>query len=184
MANTVHLLKVENFKDSAPITQDVDSVLAKKVLFTAQDIHIQSLLGTVLYKHILALVVSGDIALGGNTSYKTLLDDYIIPSLQSNGYYRLISHLHTQVTDKGLMQRRGEFADQAGSIEVKRLRGDARNDFEFRDNLMITFLCDNSGDYPEYTNVTEGIGASKKPFFCGIAFSGGDGYSNNGLDRP
>ncbi len=182
---SVHLLSVEKFRDFCPVTEDVDAVLAKKVLFLAQDTHIHSLLGTKLYKHILAIVVSGDISLPANSAYKTLLDEYIIPSLQCNGYYRFISHISSQITDKGVMKRRGEFADQADSQELRRLRADAQNDYEFKDNLLITFLCDNSGDYLEYTNTEEGINAKRTPYFSGMYFGPGqDDSCSRGLDKP
>ena len=181
----VHLLNIETFRDHNPVTEDIDAVLTKKVLFRAQSIHIHSVLGTALYKHILALVVSGDISLPAKSAYKTLLDEYVIPSLQANGYYRMLSSLASQITDKGVMKRRGEFADQADSQELRRLRADAKNDYEFFDNLLVTYLCDNSGEFPEYTNTEEGINAIKTPYFSGIYFGPGqDDSCSRGLDKP
>ena len=47
----------------------------------AQEIHIQNYLGTSLYDKLSSLITSGDIDLGTNAKYKTLLNDYVVPML-------------------------------------------------------------------------------------------------------
>ena len=167
---TIHLLTVDNFLEKAVISEDVNALIVKKVLQNAQSIKMQSLLGTTLYNKVLTLVSDGTISDVGNVNYKTLLDNYIIPVIQFEGYYKLLLHLHAQLTDKGAQTRNGEYSNAIDMSGLKLLRAEAKNDSEFYANLLVLFLCDGSNDYPEYNNVTEGINANKKPFFSGIYF--------------
>jgi len=167
---TIHLLSPENFLDKAVLSEDINVITVKKTLQVAQSIKLQGLLGTKLYKKITSLVSDGTIIDTGSINYKTLLDDYIIPVIQFEGYYKLLLHLHAQVTDKGPQTRSAEFSLPVDMSGLKLLRVEAKNDSEFKANLLVTFLCNNSADYPEYCNSTEGIGANKKPFFSGMYF--------------
>ena len=165
---TIHLLSVDNFLEKAVISEDVNALTVKKTLQIAQSIKMQSLLGTKLYNKVLELVSNNTINDIGNVNYKNLLEDYIIPVIKFEGYYKLLLHLHAQVTDKGAQNRNGEFSISVDMSGLKLLRAEAKNDSEFYANLLVLFLCDNSEDYIEYCDTTEGIGASKKPFFSGI----------------
>ena len=167
---TIHLLSTDSFLDKAVISEDVNALIVKKVLQNAQSIKMQSLLGTKLYNKILTLVSGGTIGDGGNAVYKTLLDEYILPVIQFEGYYKLLLHLHAQVTDKGAQTRSGEYSNSIDMAGLKLLRTDAKNDSEFYANLLVVFICDNVNDYPEYNDSSIGIEANKKPFFSGIYF--------------
>lgn len=167
---TVHLLSTENFLDKAVISEDVNALTVKKVLYNAQSITVQSLLGTKLYNKIISLVSGGTISDAENSKYKSLLDEHISSVIQFEGYYKLLLHLHAQITDKGPQVRSGEYSNAIDMSGLKMLRADAKNDSEFHANLLVVFIEDNCGDYPEYTDTTEGIESNKKPFFSGIYF--------------
>ena len=171
MGQTIHLLSTDSFLEKAVISEDVNALIVKKVLQNAQSIKLQSLLGTKLYSTILEYVEDGNILVPYFGVYKTLLDEYILPVIQFEGYYRLLLHLHAQVTDKGAQTRSGEYSNAIDMAGLKLLRADAKNDSEFYANLLVVFICDNVSDYPEYTDTTEGIEANKKPFFSGIYFN-------------
>lgn len=161
----IHLQSVEQFKDVMTINVDVDAKTIKTVLYNTQLVQIQSLLGTDLYKKIIELVETGDITLPANAAYKTLLDEHIKVCLRFEGYSRLIPHLNNQLTDKGQQSRNGEFSQPSGdAILMKR----AKNDAELMAKLMMEFICDNIGDYPEYNTGQEGILPNDKPYFSGV----------------
>ena len=98
---TIHLLSVDNFLEKAVISEDVNALTVKKTLQIAQSIKMQSLLGTKLYNKVIELVYEDTISDVENVNYKNLLDNYIIPVIQFEGYYKLLLHLHAQVTDIG-----------------------------------------------------------------------------------
>jgi hypothetical protein len=183
---TIHLLSVDNFKEKAVLSEDINSLIIKKTLQIAQSIRIQSLLGTKLYNKILELVSNNTIGDVGNVNYKTLLDNYIINVIQFEGYYKLLLHLQAQVTDKGPQSRSGEFSVPIEMSGLKLLRAESKNDAEFYGNLLVTFIRDNSNDYPEYCDTTEGINSSKTAFFSGIYFDSNNvkAGNSNGLDYP
>lgn len=167
----VHLLNVEKFRDDYPISTDADSKKIKNLLFSTQDVEIHGLLGTNLYNKILDLVRAGTIGDPGNAVYKTLLDEHIIKCLGLYGYASALITFANPVTDKGPQNRRGEFSSSSDIKTIQFIREEWTNRAEFCANLMVKFLCENSKDYPEYTDTTgSGIKANKEPFFGGIEF--------------
>ena len=77
----VLLISEQKLKDNTPITDNVDSSELRFAIQQSQAIQIQETLGTNLYEKILQLVDTGDINLAGNANYKSLLDNYIQPTL-------------------------------------------------------------------------------------------------------
>lgn len=164
----VRLLPVEKFRALQPINEDTDATILKKVIYNAQETKIQEHLGTSLYKKILTLVDTGDISQPGNAKYKTLLDDYIVKVLSYWAYVDAIPHMTYQFTDKGVSSRDGNHSTVSERAAVKEKIGNAQNQAEFQTNLMLTFLCNYAGDYPEHGRVDDGVRANNKPFFSGM----------------
>ena len=74
MTNTflVSEAQIRNYTD---IDNNVDSALIKNGIREAQDIKLQTVLGTLLTDKIYSLVDAGTIEDSANAAYKTLLDD-------------------------------------------------------------------------------------------------------------
>lgn len=169
----IRLATADNVTDAMPINNDVDSDTLKKTIWIAQEQHVQSALGSSLYKKILELVDSGGITNPANSEYKDLLDDKIIPVLFRFSYYRSLRTFSSQFTDKGVQNRSGEASQRATELNVHALRQDALNDAEFHEELLIRYICDKGAEvFPEYWDCdTEDIKPNGGSSFNGIVHS-------------
>lgn len=166
-----HLQSVEKFRDIMTIQNDVDSKTIQTALYNTQLVELRQLIGTSLYTKVTELVSTLDITLGANVAYKLLLDEYILPSLRAHGMARLIPHLTSQLTDKGLQSRNGEFSQQAAYPAAKAMRQRYENDGEYLDSLLLQYLCDNSSSFPEYNDgATSSQNGASDSYFSGIEF--------------
>ncbi len=173
MSDIVIFLTADALTKSMPVNNDSDSDNLSKTIGIAQEFHLQSGLGSNLYKHIKDLVFNNTIGNPGNSDYKLLLDDYITPVLLRYSYYRSIRTQSTQVTDKGAQNRNGEASVRAPESNVHALRQDALNDAEFHEKLMLKFICDQGASvFPEYfTSDADDLKPKKGTPFNGIAYS-------------
>lgn len=173
MSDIVLFLTADALTEEMPINNDSDSDNLSKTIGIAQEYHIQSALGSKLYKKLKDLVFAGTIGDAPNAKYKELLDDYLLAVLLRYSYYRSIRTQSTQVTDKGAQNRRGEASERAPESNVHALRADALNDAEFHEKLMLDFICDEGASaFPEYYSTNN---ADLKPksgrVFNGIQYS-------------
>jgi hypothetical protein len=163
----IRLLTVETFRELQPINEDTDSTTLKKVIYNAQDTNIQEKLGTVLYRKILSIVDDGTISQPINVKYKELLDTYILKVLSYWAYVDAIPHMTYQFTDKGVQERNGNHSTIGERAAVKEKIGKAENQAEFQTGLMVSFICKNASNYPEYGQIDDGIPASRTPYISG-----------------
>ncbi len=153
MSDITIFLTADSLTEQMPINNDSDSDNLSKTIYIAQEQHIQSSLGSKLYKHIKGLVQAATIGNPGNVNYKILLDEHIIEVLLRYAYYRAIRTQSTQVTDKGAQNRRGEASERAEESNVHALRQDALKDAQFHEKLMLKFICEEGAAvFPEYFN--------------------------------
>ena len=76
MTNTF-LISEAQIRNYTDIEDNIDSALIKNGIREAQDIKLQTVLGTLLTEKIYSLVDAGTIGDAANAAYKTLLDSYI-----------------------------------------------------------------------------------------------------------
>lgn len=169
MATIRRLIKASDLKENVPISKSVDEALLKKVIYNEQQTKIQNLLGTKLFNAI--MTEASDNTITGKR--KQLVDDYIKPALYQWSFRAAILHLNLRVTDKGVIEQSDNNAAQADAARIKQLRNDAQNKAEFHGKLAVEFICENTGDFPEYLNDDEngGVRAQKRPYDAGIVFS-------------
>ena len=148
----VLLISEQKLKDNTPITDNVDSSELRFAIQQSQAIQIQETLGTNLYEKILQLVDTGDINLAGNANYKSLLDNYIQPTLIAYSYYLALDNFWVKFINIGLVQNRSEQGQPVDLKTLQYLKTNANNQAEFQDNLMRRHLIFRSGLYPEYNN--------------------------------
>lgn len=151
MIKKIYLVSVNMVKDNTPINSNVDDNLITTAIFDAQQINVQQICGTKLYKKILALVDSDEIQLPENSRYKTLLDEYIQPVVISWAYVYSIPVIHTKVMNVGVVNQNSDNSISADIKETQFLLDDARNKAQFYSDMMTRFLIANTKElYPEY----------------------------------
>ena len=107
--------KLRQFTD---INDNLDSRFITSAVIESQDIHIQRIIGTLLYNKIMSDIDSS--SLSGN--YKSLVDDYVQPALLYWSYYECLEAIYIRPRNNGLLRSTGgdnsESSPISESIEV------------------------------------------------------------------
>jgi len=139
--------KLRTFSD---INNNVDSELIKNAIREAQDISLQSTLGTLLYEKLLNLVDTGDITDSSYSVYKTLLDTYVQDVLLYAAYWYSLDAIYLRPRNNGLIQPNGG----ENSLEVdmqyyNMKRRSVQNKLEYYNERLTNYLIEEQASYPE-----------------------------------
>lgn len=153
MANTL-LVSENKIKAFTNLNRNVDIDLIRAEIGIAQDIHLQNLLGTKFYNHLL-----DQVSATGNTfnaDELILVNDYISNYLIQVSYYEIIPSLHLRAMNVGVVK--------AGALEggrdgvdmetMKYLRGiqKQRSDFYMMRLQDYLIIGKGQGKFPDYNN--------------------------------
>lgn len=155
MANVL-LVSENKIKNFSTINRNVDIEAIRAEISIAQDIHLQNILGTKFYDHLLSQVSST-----GNTfnaDELTLVNDYIAPYLIQVAYFEMIPHLHVRTMNVGLVAPAGlEGGRQGVDMEtMKYLRTIQKQRADFYKQRLQDYLITGKGQnkFPDYINYT------------------------------
>lgn len=175
MSITAYFVSEQKLKDYTPISPNLDSSKLVSAIRLGQDIVAQESLGQSLYEKMQQLITTGDISLSGNTNYKELLDDYIVPCCIWNSYYISLDFGLVEFANAGLVANSTE---QGASIDLatfKTIKGGAKTKADFYTEKLNRWLRNQSQLYPEYNDETSGeiIPNPNTGFRPGIVFNQG-----------
>lgn len=151
--NKVYLISTQNLKDSSIINNNVDDSLLHNAILEAQEIELQQILGTRLYKYIIGLVEDGTISLPINSEYKQLLDEYCTKVVVYAAMLRAIPYIHYKVMNKGVQTQNSENSSTTSISEMEFIMDKIKNDLEFFSTRLSTYLLANREKFPEYSFV-------------------------------
>jgi hypothetical protein len=128
----------------------------------AQDIHIQSYLGTKLFKKINDDLVAGTLA--GN--YLTLKDVYVKPMLIHWSMVEYLPFAAYTISNKGVYKHNSETSDTVNKEEIDFLVEKERSIAENYSRRFIDYMSFNQSLYPEYnTNSNADVYPTKEADF-------------------
>ena len=119
MANKL-LISENKLKAFTNTNKNVDINAIRAEILIAQDIHLQPLLGSRFYDHLL-----DQIQLTGNTFNSdeiTLVNEYIAPFLIQMAYFEMIPSIHYRTMNRGIVQGEMESATSVDTETMKYLR--------------------------------------------------------------
>ena len=145
--------KLRTFSD---INNNVDSALIKNAIREAQDIELQSALGTLLYQKLTSLVDSGDITDPAYADYKTLLDTYVQDHLLYASYFYCLDAIYLRPRNNGLLQPNGgENSDPVDRTLYNVKREAVKGKKEYYANRLTAYLIEEEALYPELNAATK-----------------------------
>jgi hypothetical protein len=155
MANVL-LISENKIKAFTNINKNVDVQAIRAEIGIAQDIHLQNLLGTRFYNHLLSQVnATGNTF---NNNELTLVNDYISPYLIQTAYFEMIPHLHLRTMNVGIVEPGGLEGGRNGvDIEtMKYLRGIQKQRSDFYQQRLQDYLLTGLGQnlFPDYLTQT------------------------------
>ena len=105
----------------------------------AQDIYIQEILGTYFYQTLKDKIINDTIS----GYYKTLLDDYIAPTLANYAVYLAFPSLNYKIKNKAVMTPTSEESTTTDLSSLKYVRGSVQDTAQFYSERTREYLRDN-----------------------------------------
>jgi hypothetical protein len=145
----IYLIDDTTLKQLSTLQQNIDPKVLNNSIRRAQEIFIQPLLGTVLYKKILQLVKDNQIDNVGNEKYATLYYDYIVVTLSEYATALCQQDILIRTTNSNI----GALTtNQQASVTMKDLQQLIDRLMAYAANYadaLSKFLQENYNDYPE-----------------------------------
>ena len=149
MTNTF-LISEAQIRNYTDIEDNIDSALIKNGIREAQDIKLQTVLGTLLTEKLYSLVDAGTVGDSANAAYKTLLDTYVQNMLIYASYWYILDTVYMRSRNNGLLIPDGgesSVAVDRGLYNVKRQA--VQNKMEFYSDLLTDYIIEEQVLYPE-----------------------------------
>lgn len=147
---TIYLVSVQKLKDRTIINNNVDDSLLSSAIQEAQEIELQQILGTKLYRYILEIISNGLIHTVGYEKYKLLLDEYCTKVVTYAAALRALPAIHFKVMNKGVNNQNSDNSQPTSLQELEFVMDRVRNDIEFFSQRLSNYLLEHRIDYPEY----------------------------------
>lgn len=153
MSLNVLLVSDTMIKDRTSIHGNIDPKLLYPEIKVAQDMLIHPILGTALFDKLIELVSTGDIDLGGNVTYKNLLNDYIVDPLMYYVLAELPISISYQFWNKGVIRKQGDSTELPTMSELIDISNKYRMRAEWYGERLTKYLKQNADE----TTLTEYI---------------------------
>lgn len=148
------LVTTKDIKRHTIINGSVDPDNFVHYVNIAQEIHIQNFLGTDLYVKFQELIEDNSINDVANVKYKSLLEDYVAPMVIHWTSVEYMPFAAVVLTNKGIYKTTSENAVELSSEELESLIEKQRGIAQHYTDRFISFMCNNSADFPEYSSNT------------------------------
>lgn len=153
--DVVLFISPTELKQSSLIDGQVDNDKILFIIESAQDMHIQNILGTNLYRKLSALKLSGDIDLPANEAYKTLLEEYIKKVLIWSAQKDYVALAAFQISNGGVFKHLSENSQSVTLEDIQWVMSQVQTKADFYQRRFLDYICGNSSDYPEYSQLAD-----------------------------
>jgi hypothetical protein len=164
--NKVLFLSVDYLRDNTVINGNVDSEILEPFILLAQNVHIETIVGTKLYNNIIDEIIADTLS----ADNQTLLDDYLQPALLQWSLYESLPFINYKLTNKAISTKNSDNSDAVELDELHYLRTTVKDVAEYMSERATKFLKTNETTYPLYLLNTEcdEIRPNKTNYFSGI----------------
>jgi len=135
--------KLRQFTD---VNDNLDTAFIKNAVREAQDIHLQRIIGTVLYQKLLSDIDSDTLT----GAYLTLVTDYIQDFLLYATYYESLEAIYIRPRNNGLLNATGGDNSQTvdrSLYEVK--RQSVENKMQYYAERLVNYIIEQQNSLPE-----------------------------------
>lgn len=173
---TVLLISETKLKAFSTLNQNIDMALLTSTIYMAQELGLQTLIGTKGYDYYMDLVKSVQLS-GGTMSQadSIMLNDYIAPYLIHRAYYEAMPEVFARKMNKAIVIGN---TDQGTSIDIKGmsyLREIEEGRYQFYAQRLLDRVQAYPSDYPWFYSYTDkdGMPSTSQTYFSGIHFAPG-----------
>lgn len=153
MATKIKLISEDYIKQNSNLPDNVNMDNIDWAIFEAQDIYIEQKIGTDLINKIYNLIDTNTIT---GTTYQTLLDEYIVPSLVWATLFYASIHIWARPTNKSVQKGTSDYSENLDLKEFQYWRDLYKTWMNDRLDRLYNYLCYNSTLYPEFTSNSDG----------------------------
>ena len=150
------LITNDEIKRYSPIKGNLDDDKLSGYIEIAQDIHLQSYLGSKLYDKIQEYALANALP----SEYELLVIDYIKPMLMRWALVEYMPFAAYTIANNGVFKHNAENSSDVSKEEIDVLTLKYTKIAIHYTQRLVDFMCDNSTDYPEYN---DNIGSDMKP---------------------
>ena len=170
----VLLISEIKLKTFTNINKNVDMDVLKAEIQIAQDIDLQTIIGTLFYNHLLSQVSSTGNTF--NTPETTLVNDYIQPYLIQQAYFQCIPQLMYRTMNRGIVEGTMENAASVDIETMKYLRSIQKQRADFYMTRLQDYLLIGKGQnqFPQYvtqSSIDGMIPDRSQKYYNGIALT-------------
>lgn len=142
-------LKLKNFTN---INRNVDMDVLKAEVQIAQDIDLQTILGSKFYHELLSKVSATGNTF--NSDELILVNEYISPYLIQTSYFNALPSLMYRTLNRGVQQGNNEFGEPVQIETFKYLRSIQKQRADFYSQRLLDYLLTGRGQnkFPSYNN--------------------------------
>lgn len=166
MKDIIYFIDEQTLKDNSPLDDNVDTKQVHIAMRSAQEIEIQTALGSDLYKDMQD-ALADDPTYMEHTAYKTLLDDYIQQAMIWLTIKNIVTWLTFKLQNKNIAKKDSENSTPIEREDLSFIRSEAKSKGEWYLERMKKFICEHEADYPLYFNSSgdlDRIAPDKHPF--------------------
>ena len=153
MSANILFISEQTLKDRSLLQDNVDPKLIKPTIKMAQDMYIEPILGTGLYRELQEQIADDDLSVAN----KALLDNYITDCLCWYVQAEMVMSLGFKFTNKNVLRKTSENSDVPSISELFDLEERTKNKAEWYAQRITNFLCEYNEDYPLYDNPGNGL---------------------------
>lgn len=143
------LISEDTLKTHSILNDNIFGKSLTPTIITTQDVDLQRVLGSCLYKEILAMVEDGRIRNTDFSIYKTLLDDYITNYLIYQTLANLIPVISTKISNMGLVTTSDENITNASQSERDIIVSQYQKYADAYCEMLQKYLKENRGMFKE-----------------------------------
>lgn len=143
------LISEDTLKTHSSLNKNIWADNLSSVIKATQDVDLQRILGSCLYKKVLELVNDGGIRNAKYSIYKTLLDEYITDYLIYQTLVNLIPEISTKITNMGLVVSNDEHVQNVSQSEREIVVAQYQKYADAYCKMMQDFLKENRDSFPE-----------------------------------
>ena len=162
----VLFINAARLKRETALGSSVDENIIQPYIVISQEREIMPILGQALTDKISDLIASNEIVDAANVHYKTLLDEYIIPSLIQFAFIEVIYVMRLRFSNNSITIPDSTQGPSASMQDIKSVIDRTQDIAMFYRQRLIDFMLFNVTNYPEYSaNQYPKLGPTRRNYF-------------------
>jgi len=153
-----------NIKNNTSIEKNVEDSRLKQSILSAQNIHINEILGSTWFDFLSNKRTEEQTWTGLTSSEQTFIDGYLDFTLREFALYEYLLEGNFNITNQSIEKQSGNNSISADLDEVRMLADRAKSRADFYRERCLKYLCDNSVQFPLYDANNQNLYPNRNSF--------------------